>query len=209
MIIQRSEEWFQARLGKATASSFHNIVKSEKLAGWKNYRTELALERITGVRQEGYTSTEMQWGIDTEPLARLHYVLATKNEVTECGFFEHPTLAAGASPDGLLGDDGGLEIKCPNSATHIQTLRTGKIPDLYVPQVQGGMYITGRKYWDYVSFDPRLPKNAALFIIRAKRDDDYIEMLEGRLKLFLKDVEEEMEFVQSYGTKTTTTSSGR
>jgi len=198
MIDQRSPEWFQARLGKATASKFYDIYKGDRLAGWKNYRAELVVERITGNPAESFTSAPMQWGIDTEPLARLRYVLATKNQVEECGFFEHKSITAGASPDGLIGVDGGLEIKCPNSATHIQTLRTGKVPDMYMAQIQGGMWITDRKWWDYVSFDPRLPDNANLFIIRVNRDDIYIGSLETKIKQFLKEVDEECQFVKGY-----------
>lgn len=202
---QRSDEWYQARLGKATASRFHDIMATgyngKPLAGWKNYRAELVTERLTGTPFETYTSGPMQWGIDNEPLARLHYLLLTGNQVEECGFFEHPELAAGASPDGLINADGSLEIKCPNTATHIETLRTGAIPKMYFAQVQGQLWITGRKRADFVSFDPRLPDNAKIIIIPVERDDAYIEALEGKVKLFLREVEEEVEFVRNYGKK--------
>lgn len=198
MILQRTDEWQLQRLGKATASRFYDIVKGERFAAWKNYKAELVTERLTGLPTETFQSSSMIWGTDSEPLARLRYILATRNRVEECGFFEHESLAAGASPDGLIGEDGGLEIKCPNTATHISTLRTSKIPDLYMAQIQGGMWITGRKFWDYVSFDPRLPDNAAMFITRVERDDAYIEALEGKVRLFLKEVDEELDFVKNY-----------
>ncbi len=141
----------------------------------------------------------MQWGTDNEPLARLHYSLRTHNQSDECGFFEHETIAAGASPDGLIKDDGVLEVKCPNTATHIETLRTGKIPKVYIPQVQGQLWITKRKWADFVSFDPRLPENANIIIIHIERDDTYIDLLEAEIKLFLKEVDSEVEFVKNYG----------
>lgn len=199
MIEQRTVDWFQLRLGKATASKFNDIMKGSRLAGWKNYRAELTAQRLTGKNEEGFTSAPMQWGIDNEPLARLHYTLRTRNQVEECGFFEHEELAAGASPDGLIGEDGTLEIKCPNTATHISTLRTGKVPFEYVAQVQGQMWITKRKWADFVSFDPRLPDNANLIIVHVERDEDYILRLEDNVRQFLQEVEDEVAFVKSYG----------
>lgn len=199
MTMQRSDDWYQARLGRATASRFYDIVKGDRYAGWKNYKADLVIERLTGKPIESFTSGPMQWGIDGEPLARLMYFLKTKNEVEECGFFAHEELAAGASPDGLIGTDGGLEIKMPNTSTHLTTLHTGKVPDVYMAQMQGGMWITGRKWWDYVSYDPRLPENAALFILRVERDEEYIQKLEAQVRKFLAEVDEEVMFVQNYG----------
>lgn len=201
MIEQRTIDWFQARLGKATASKFNDIMKGPRLAGWKNYRAELAAQRLTGKIEEGFTSAPMQWGIDNEPLARLHYTLRSRNTVESCGFFEHEEIAAGASPDGLIGEDGTLEIKCPNTATHIATLRTGKVPFEYVSQVQGQLWITGRKWADFVSFDPRLPENANLIIVHVERDETYIKELDALVRAFLLEVEEEVKFVSEYGGK--------
>lgn len=200
---QRSEAWFQARLGKATASRFHDIMATgragQPLSGWKNYKAELVIERLTGKALDNFQSKEMLWGIDTEPLARLFYTLNTGNTVEETGFFEHATLAAGASPDGLIGELGGLEIKCPNPATHIETLHTKQVPRQYVAQVQGSMWITGRKWWDFVSFDPRMPEKAKYIMIKVNRDEEYIKTLEENVRLFLKAVDEEVEFVNNYG----------
>lgn len=195
---QRTEDWFKARLGKATASKFNVIMAGDKYAGWKNYKADLVIERITGVKTDMYQSAEMQWGTDTEPLARLVYSLMSGNEVKEVGFIEHETLAAGASPDGLIGEDGGVEFKCPNTSTHIATLRTRKVPSQYLPQVHGGMWLTGRKWWDFVSFDPRLPENAKIFITRVKRDEEYITKLEEQVTKFLAEVDEELNFVTNY-----------
>lgn len=199
---QRTDEWFEARLGRATASRFKDIMTTGAngyvLAAVKNYRAELVVERLTGQKVETFTSAAMQWGIDTEPLARLRYLMATGNQTQECGFFSHKTLMAGASPDGLIGTEGLLEIKCPNTATHIETLRTGTIPKIYYWQVMGQLWITGRKWADFVSFDPRLPENAALFITRIKRDEDDITDLEDRVRNFLKTVDDEVIYITNY-----------
>ncbi len=196
---QRSAAWFEARLGKATGSKFGDIMAGETRAGWKNYRAQLVLERMTGTKLETFTSAEMAWGTSTEPLARLYYTLRTGNVVEECGFFEHESMAAGASPDGLVGEDGLIEVKCPLPATHIGTLRTGKVPSQYVAQVQGQLWITGRQWADFISFDPRMPENAKCIIIRVPRDDGYIANLEANVKKFLFQVDEEVKFVLNYG----------
>lgn len=196
---QRSPEWFSERLGRATASHFHDIMLGPAKAGYKNYRAQLVVERITGQPLPQITTAAMQWGIDTEPLARLRYTLATGNHVEECGFFKHTKLMAGASPDGLVGKDGTVEIKCPNTATHIQTLRFQAVPARYVWQVIGQQWITGKQWTDYVSFDPRLPDNAALVIIRVPRDQRTIDILATRVQQFLTEVDEEVKFVKNYG----------
>jgi putative phage-type endonuclease len=210
MIQQRSDEWFDIRIGKATASRFVDVMATgyngKPLAGWKNYKAELVAERLTSKAYSelsgmNFTSAAMQWGTDNEPLARLLYKLKTGNEVEECGFFQHDTLLAGASPDGLVNDDGTIEIKCPNTATHIDTLHSGQVPKMYIPQVQGQLWITGRKQADFVSFDPRLPENARLIIINVRRDDAYIKLLEETITKFLKEVDDEVEFVKQFGAK--------
>lgn len=198
---QRSEEWFAARLGRATASKFYDMLAKTRngyASTRANYKAELVIERLTGEKIEGYINAAMQWGVETEELARMTYMLKTGNEVTECGFFSHNTLMAGASPDGLIGTDGSLEIKSPNPATHIETLHLASIPNKYFPQVQGQLYMTERQWCDFVSFDPRLPNNAQIFITRVHRDEDYIQMLERELEMFLQEVTEEVEFVRNY-----------
>lgn len=200
-VTQGTQEWFESRLGKATASRFKDImttVKYGEAATVRNYRAELVVERLTGEKAEGFSSAAIQWGIETEDTARLRYELETGNEVTECGFFEHKTLLAGASPDGLIGDEGLLEIKAPNPATHIETLKVQNVPKVYYWQVMGQMWITGRKWCDFVSFDPRLPANAQLFIKRIERDDSAIDDLEEAVKNFLDSVNTEVQFIQQY-----------
>lgn len=199
---QRSPEWFAARLGRATGSRFNDIIcrtRSGYAASRKNYRAELIVERLTGTKDDSYTSSAMQWGIDNEPVARLQYMLNTGKDVEDTGFWIHDELMAGASPDGFVGTDGLLEIKCPNTATHIDTLTYKKLPKQYLAQVQGQMWITERKWCDFVTFDPRMPENAQMLVIRVDRDDDYIKELEIEVTNFLEEVDQLLEFVKDYG----------
>jgi putative phage-type endonuclease len=201
-IEQRSEEWFEARLGKATASRFKDILavtkSGTKSAARRNYAAQLVIERLTGQRAERFTSPAMEWGTETEDLARLAYTLSTKNLVQEIGFVQAADLEAGASPDGFIGVDGCVEIKCRLTANHIETLKAGHMPAEHVPQVQGQMWITGRKWCDFVSFEPTLPENARLFIERIERDDEYIAGLEAQVKEFLSEVAADVAFLESY-----------
>jgi len=198
---QRTPEWFAGRLGRASASRFGDIMaktRSGYSASRKNYAAELVAERLTGQRNELYTTTAMQWGIDNEPLARLEYELAMNVTVDETGFWMHDEIMAGASPDGLISDDGCLEIKCPNTATHIETLMKGKIPYQYWAQVQGQLWITDRLWSSFVSYDPRMPENAQKIIIHVDRDDVYIAELEEEVISFLAEVDNQVEFVKNY-----------
>ena len=199
---QQTDEWFEARLGRATASRFSDIMSRGRNgyepAARKNYKAELVTERLTGVKADSFTSSAMQHGIDYEPTARLMYEMTTSNTVEETGFHQHEKLMAGASPDGLIGDNGLLEIKCPNTATHIATLHSQEVPRQYFWQVHGQMWITGRKWCDFVSFDPRLPANAQMFITRVHRDEDVIEDLAGQVTTFLREVAAEVQFIENY-----------
>jgi hypothetical protein len=206
---QRSPEWYEARLGRATASCFDKVLAAPTTEAYRGYKAELVLERLFGLAaphlQNNYVNASMQHGIDNEPLARLTYILKTGNKVQETGFHKHPKLMAGASPDGLIIPGynkkivKGLELKCPTTAVHIYTLRTGKLPSKYLAQVQGQMYICGFDSVDFVSFDPRLPSNAQMIIIPVQRDEAYIEILEGRLKIFLDEVQADLDFINNYG----------
>lgn len=190
---QRSDDWFKARLGKATSSNFKDIVtrtKSGYGSARKNYMAKLVAERLTGQIAEGFTSQAMQWGIDTEDSARLAYEFRTGATVVEEGFVEHANMLAGASPDGLVGNEGLVEIKCPNTATHIDTIQKNKIPYQYIPQVQGQMWVTGRKWCDFVSYDPRMPEELQLVIIRIDRDDEYIANLGTEVGQFLDELDD-------------------
>ncbi len=201
VVEQGSEEWHEARLGRATASRFKDImtsIRSGESAAVKNYRSELTAERLTGQREETFTSSPMAWGTETEPVARLRYELTTGNDVEECGFFAHPDIMAGASPDGLIGEDGIIEIKCPNTATHIETLRKRAIPSQYYWQVMGQLWMTDRKWCDFVSFDPRMPENAQFFTVRIERDEEKIKQLETAVIDFLDSVDLEVNFVKNF-----------
>lgn len=186
---QGSEEWFTARLGKVTASRVADVMartKSGYGAARKNYMMELLCERLTGKREEGYTNAAMQRGIELEPIARSAYEVDKCVMVDECGLIDHPSIDRfGASPDGLVGADGLLEIKCPNTAQHVACLRSGEADSKYWRQMQSQMACSGRKWVDFVSFDDRLPEALQYFCVRVERDDDYISEIESAVLEFL------------------------
>jgi putative phage-type endonuclease len=189
---QRSEEWFQARLGKVTASRVADVlakIKSGESASRRNYKIQLVSERLTGEKQETYINQAMQDGIDREFYAREKYVQQF-GEVEEVGFVKHPTLEAGASPDGMVGDDGIIEIKCPMGSTHTETLMTQDVPSKYVPQIQFQLLVTGRKWCDFVSYNPMFPEHLQVFVKRVEADPVYQKELESEVKQFLKEVDD-------------------
>lgn len=192
-IVQGSPEWHAMRLGRVTASRIGDVIaktKSGASASRGNYLAQLVAERLTGEAAESYTNAAMQWGSEQEASARAAYAFFTASTVTEIGFAEHPTIAmAGASPDGLVGNDGLLEIKCPNTATHIETLLGGTIPGKYQAQMLWQMACTGRAWCDFVSFDPRMPADMQLFIKRMPRDETRIADLESEVRRFLAELE--------------------
>lgn len=192
-ITQRSPEWFAARLGKVTASRVADVIAKTK-AGWgasrANYMAELIAERLTGTPAEGYTNAAMQHGIDTEPHARAAYEWRNDAAVTEIGFVPHPTITmAGASPDGLVGDVGLVELKCPNTATHLDYLLSESVPGKYVTQMQFQMACSGRAWCDFVSFDPRLPERMQLFVKRVHRDELLITETDALVREFLAELD--------------------
>lgn len=194
---QRSPEWFAARAGKVTASRVADIVAKTKTgysASRVNYMAQLICERLTGQAQEGFQNAAMQWGTDTEPLARSAYEMERDVFVTEVGMVNHPTIEmAGASPDGLIGDEGLIEIKCPNTATHIENLLSNTAPTNYVIQMQWQMACTGRKWCDFVSFDPRMPEDLKIMVVRVQRDDEQIAKLEDEVIKFLDDLQKKVD----------------
>ena len=195
-MIQGSQAWKQERLGKVTASKIADLTAKTK-TGWAasraNYAAQLIAERLTGVPAESFSNTAMQWGTETEPQARSAYCFLTDIPVTEVAFVPHPSIAwSGCSPDGLAGDDGLIEIKCPNTATHLETLLGADIDGKYVKQMQWQMACTGRLWCDFMSFDPRLPVNLQSKIIRVNRDDSLIESLENDVSVFLAAIEEKV-----------------
>lgn len=194
---QGTEEWLAIRCGKATASRIADIVAKTK-TGWGasrgNYLAELVAERLTGAPAERFTSAAMQWGIETEAEARTAYEFYADADVVQVGFVPHPTIGdSGASPDGLVGDDGMLELKCPNTATHIDTLLGQSVPSKYIVQMQWQMACTGRKWCDFASYDPRMPESMRLFVKRVERDDGHIATLETEVATFLNEVREKVD----------------
>jgi putative phage-type endonuclease len=193
---QRTEEWFQARLGKVTASKISDVIARTKTgysASRANYMAQLIVERLTNQKQESYTNSAMEWGTQQEPFARAEYEAMLMLFVEETGFVDHPFIPmAGASPDGLVSDDGLVEIKCPNTATHIETILSKKIDQKYINQMQWQMACTNRLWTDFVSYDPRLPKTLQLFVMRVLRDNEYILSLEAEVHKFLIEVEEKV-----------------
>lgn len=192
---QRSDEWFKARAGKVTASRIADVMARTKTgygAGRKNYMAQLTIERLTGEPVETYSNAAMQWGTDTEPFAREAYEAREGVLVIEEGFVPHPSLNAGASPDGLVGNDGLIEIKCPNSATHIETIRSGKVEDKYLKQMQFQMLCCNRAWCDFLSFDPRLPEGLDYWLTRVERDDKMIEDIEAEVEVFLMELDDQV-----------------
>jgi putative phage-type endonuclease len=191
---QRTDEWFAARLGKVTASRIADVMAKTKTgygASRANYMAELIVERLTGQKGDSYQNAAMMWGTNTEPLARAAYEAHRGVLVEETGFVPHPSGAmTGASPDGLVGDDGLVEIKCPNTATHIDTLMSDDAPPKYFAQMQWQMACTGRAWCDFVSFDPRMPEEMQLFVVRVERDDTWITMAEEAVQAFLSELDE-------------------
>ena len=190
---QRTEEWHKARLGKVTASRVADVlakIKTGEAAARKNYKMELVVQRLTGEPGESFTNAAMEWGTATEPQARMAYEAHTGNFVEEKGFIDHPTIEGfGCSPDGVVGE-GLIEIKCGNTATHIDWLLDGKAPSRHIPQMMAQMACTGAKFCDFVSFDPRVPEDLQIFVIRVERDEEYIAEMEKEVKLFLQEVDD-------------------
>lgn len=190
---QGSAEWLSERAGHATASRFKDVlarVKVGEAAGRRNYRMQLVTERLTGLPVEAYSNTAMAWGTEQEPYARMAYEAETGDLVAETAFMKHPTIPwCGASPDGLIDASGMAEIKCPfNSMVHVETLQGG-MPSEHIPQIQGNLWVNGRAWCDFISFDPRMPEHLRLYVQRVPRDDAYIANLEEGVKAFLAEVE--------------------
>lgn len=189
---QRSQEWLSERCGRVTASCIYKVMAKTKTgygAERANYHAQLVAERLTGFPAEGFTNSAMQWGIDTEEQARAMYSLEVGEDVVETGFHPHPTiLFCGASPDGLIGDTGLVELKCPNTATHIATLTGAPIDRKYLLQMQWQMECTGRDWCDFASFDPRLPDEMQLHVRRVERDETLLTEIREEVTKFLTEV---------------------
>lgn len=193
-LTQGSDAWIRARAGKVTASRIADVmakIKTGESASRRDYKAQIVAEILTGTPQEnGFKSAEMQWGNDQEPFARAAYEIATGAMVDQVGLVLHPSIERGAaSPDGLVGLDGLVEIKCPKTATHLQYLVDGKVPTHYQPQMLWQMACTERDWCDFASFDPRLPEHLQLFVRRFSRDQTRIDEIESEVRAFLAEVD--------------------
>ena len=200
MIEQRTEEWFQQRLGKVTASRISDVIAKTKTGvstSRQNYLVQLVSERITGKKGDSFVNQAMLDGIERESAARELYMRTRGVSVTEVGFFDHPTIAmSGASPDGAVNSEeegkyvGLIEIKCPIETTHTNTLISKSVPSKYIPQMQWQLACTNARWVDFVSYNPNFPEELQLFVTRVDRDDTYIRELETEVVKFLEEVEQ-------------------
>lgn len=200
MIEQRTDEWFAQRCGKVTASRIADVMAKTKTgwgAGRANYMAQLVAERITETVSDSYTNAAMQWGIDTEPQAIEAYEALKLCQVDPAPFVLHPSIPdAGASPDGFVGEWGLIEVKCPNTSTHIDTLLKGKIDGKYIKQMQWQMACTSRQWCDFVSYDPRVGAELALWVKRVDRDDTMIADIEQAVVDFINEIEQQVSELQ-------------
>ena len=173
---QGTQEWLEARLGCPSGSGFSKLITASGTpsSSAESYINDLIAELITGESTPFHVTEWMQRGTELEPFARMNYELETDREVTEVGFCMHDILRCGVSPDGLIGDDGGIEIKCPKPSTHVKYLRKGTLPSEYKAQVMGCLWVTEREWWDFMSYHPQMPN----LLIRVHRDEEYINQLE-------------------------------
>lgn len=195
MSEQGSAEWLYERVGYCTASRFDDVMATKKdgkpTAQRKKYLMELVIERITGQPSDHWTSAAMLWGSEYEQQSRMEYEAATGAMLEQVGFIKHPTIKwVGASPDSLIDEDGGFESKSPfNTANQLYTVLDG-MPEEHMAQVQGGMWVTGRKWWEFQSFDPRLrDPRLRRYVERIPRDEEYIVKLEAEVISFTAEVD--------------------
>ncbi|WP_273721792.1 lambda exonuclease family protein [Bartonella sp. ML71XJBT] len=202
---QRTAEWFQARLGKVTASNIYNILsktaKGLPTSKYEDYKIKLMTERLTGEISQSYITPAMQWGIEHEEEALKEYAFIYDTQITQCGFIQHPTIQmAGASPDGLIDKDGLIEIKCPQSSNHLRFFMDNEIKPEYLAQMQFQMACTGRKWCDFISYDPRFTRDAShlrMKIKRIHRDDKQIEQINQAVESFLTEIEQEIQRIST------------
>lgn len=188
---QGSEAWALERCGRATASCFAHVMAKGEGKTRTKYLRQVVCERLTGKPAETFHNGHMDRGTEQEPLAREAYEVLTGYDVEIAGFIPHASLLAGCSPDCLVERDGGAEIKSVIPTIQLETFLRGKYPPEHRPQIQGNLWITGRKWWDFVSFCPDMrAEHLQLYKFRVDRDDDYIQELEAEVRRFLKDVDQ-------------------
>jgi putative phage-type endonuclease len=193
-VQQGTDLWKELRLGHVTASNVADVMakgKSGEAESRKKYKMRIVAERLTRKGESGFSNAAMEWGVEQEPYARMAYEVTNNTLVDQTGFWHHPQIAyVGVSPDGLVGDDGLVEIKCPNTTTHLDYLFDDEVPSKYYKQIQCQLWVTGRQWCDFVSYDPRLPERNQLFIKRCPRDEEFIAEMQTEVLAFLGEVEE-------------------
>lgn len=191
---QGTDDWIKARLGKATASRIADVVAKTK-SGWgasrDNYAAELITERLTRIQYPTYTNAAMKWGTEQEPKARAAYAFYVNQPVEQVGFIDHPKIKmSGASADGLVGKAGGVEFKCPETKAHLAACEGATVDGKYITQIQWNMACRPERNWfDWVSFDPRVPEEMQLVVVRVYRDAQIINTLEGEVDKFLAEID--------------------
>lgn len=188
-MIQHSEEWHQARLGRATASCFADVLAKGQGKTRTAYLRRLVAERLTGKPTEAYKNGHMDRGTEQEPFARMSYEEETGYMVEEVGFIPHPSLMAGCSPDGVIRPKGGVEIKSVIPTVQLETILKGGYPSEHTAQTQGNIWLSEADWWDFCSYSPDMPKHLRTYIYRVKRDDDYIKNLQAEVTVFLGEVD--------------------
>ena len=194
-IDQGTDEWFELRAGKLTASRFKDVLAGGKGLTRKAYMYSILAELLTDEITQSYTNAAMEWGTQTEPQACAMYEFDSGNKVEHVAFIEHSEYI-GASPDGLINDNGMLEIKCPNTVTQLQRYIDGAFPVMYKPQVQGQLWVAQREWCDFVSFDPRVKGQSSYMCVRVERDDKYIKTLEEKCNVFIAEMLELKEILK-------------
>lgn len=182
--IQGSDEWWEAKLGFVSASNFHKVLN--KKTGRGLYMRKLAAERLTSLREDSFKNEVMEYGSETEQSARRHYEMANDCKIEQVGFVMRDEWIGG-SPDGLIGKDGLIEIKCPLSSTHIEIILDARMPSKHIAQVQGLLWVTERKWCDFVSFDPKVVSKP-MFCVRIEQDTEYFKMLAGQVGVFVNEL---------------------
>lgn len=203
-VLQGSEEWLKLRIGKISASRAKDLlatVRYGEAAGYRNYKTELAVERITNTRYERYVTKQMEYGTETEAVAATMYQLHTGNVAKECGTFSIEGTNVVASPDRLVGDDGLIEIKCRELGNHVESIATGNVPDEYYKQIQFQLWVANRAWADYVSYGDEMPENSQVFIKRIERDEEVINEIIERVEQIEQDIAKITEVIKSYDWK--------
>ena len=191
---QQSAQWFQDRIGKLTASSMKMAMdftqKGAEGSDRKKLKIDILAERMTDIIREVYVTPAMQHGTDTEPAAKLAYEAATGAKVMPAPFVPHPTIENfGASPDGMIHPDGLLEVKCPTTSKFIAWMLAGVVPEEHKPQMLAQLACTGRKWVEFVAFDPRMPEGKRLFIRRYEPTADEVKAIEVAAEKFLAEVD--------------------